>query len=133
METPGRGRKARYGPSVVSLLAAVWEAAGYPGWVRLNALLPSWLPWIRPRFRLGAEAEKPLLGIRARPIDRRLQARKQPCKRRRYGRPRPGRLWKPHMPVKTDRGEVTTPGFAESELVSHSGNNGGESSRTPGT
>ena len=41
------GRKPHYGPAVVTLLGAVWEAAGYPWSVRLKALLPSWLPWIR--------------------------------------------------------------------------------------
>jgi hypothetical protein len=32
---------------VLSVLAAVWAVAGYPWSVRLKALLPSWLPWIR--------------------------------------------------------------------------------------
>src|ERR1039458_10293776 len=50
VEAPARGRKPRYGSAVVSLLAAVWEAAGYPWSVRLKALLPSWMPWIRQRF-----------------------------------------------------------------------------------
>ena len=30
VEAPARGRKPRYNSSVVSVLAAVWEAAGYP-------------------------------------------------------------------------------------------------------
>jgi hypothetical protein len=109
---------------VVSLLAAVWEAAGYPWSVRLKALLPSWMPWIRQRFKLSAETEKQLLGISARQMDRRLQAKKNQCKRRLYGRTRPGRLLKHHIPVKTDSWNVTTPGFAEIDLVSHSGNSG---------
>ena len=124
VEAPARGRKPHYGPSVVSLLAAVWEAAGYPWSVRLKALLPSWMPWIRQRFKLSAETEEQLLGISARQIDRRLQAKKSPCKRRLYGRTRPGTLLKHHIPVKTDSWDVTTPGFAEIDLVSHSGNNG---------
>jgi hypothetical protein len=109
---------------VGSLLAAVWEAAGYPWSVRLKALLPRWMPWIRQRFKLRAETEKPLLGIRARQIDRRLQAKKQPCKRRLYGRTRPGRLLKHPIPVKTASGDVTTPGCAAIDRVSHSGNSG---------
>ena len=123
-EVQPRGRKPRYGPAVVSLLAAVWEAAGYPWSLRLKALLPSWMPWIRQRYKLSAETEKQLLRIRARQIDRRLQAKKNPCKRRLYGRTRPGRLLKHHIPVKTDSWDVTTPGFAEIDLVSHSGNRG---------
>jgi hypothetical protein len=31
---------------VISVLAAVWETAGYPWSVRLKALLPSWMSWI---------------------------------------------------------------------------------------
>src|ERR1035437_4913688 len=116
VEAQPRGRKPRYGASVVSLLAAVWEAAGYPWSVRLKALLPSWMPWIRQRFKLSAETEKQLLGISARQIDRRLQAKKTQRKRRLYGRTRPGRLLKHHIPVKTDSWDVTRPGFAEMPL-----------------
>ena len=118
------GSGPRYGSAVVTLLAAVWEAAGYPWSVRLKALLPSWMPWIRQRFKLSAETEKQLLGISARQMDRRLQAKKQQCKRRVYGRTRPGTLLKHHIPVKTDSWDVATPGFAEIDLVSHSGNSG---------
>ncbi|HUU13009.1 MAG TPA: integrase [Terriglobia bacterium] len=123
-EARARGRKPRYGQQVVSLLAAIWEVAGYPWSVRLKALLPSWMPWIRQRYKLSAETEKQLLGISARQIDRRLQAKKNQCKRRSYGRTKPGTLLKHHIPVKTDSWDVTTPGFAEIDLVSHSGNSG---------
>src|SRR5579871_5255350 len=47
-----RGRKPRYSKQVISILTGVWEAAGYPWSVRLKALLPSWMPWIRKRYRL---------------------------------------------------------------------------------
>src|ERR1035438_532053 len=108
-EARPRGRKPQYSTAVVTLLAAVWEAAGYPWSVRLKALLPSWMPWIRQRYKLSAETEKQLLGISARQIDRRLQAKKSQCKRRLYGRTRPGRLLKHHIPVKTDSWDVSTP------------------------
>jgi hypothetical protein len=39
-----------------------------------------------------------------------------------YGRTKPGTLLKHHIPIKTDAWAVTTPGFAEVDLVSHSGN-----------
>src|SRR2546429_1042381 len=38
-----------------------------------------------------------------------------------YGRTKPGYLLKHHIPVKTDRWDVQTPGFTEADLVSHSG------------
>jgi hypothetical protein len=123
-ETRPRGRKPRYSAAVVTLLGAVWEAAGYPWSVRLKAILPSWMPWIRQRYRPSAETERPLLGISARQIDRRLQAKKSQQKRRLYGQTQPGRLLKHHIPVKTDSWNVSTPGFAEIDLVSHSGNSG---------
>ena len=39
-----------------------------------------------------------------------------------YGRTKPGYLLKHHIPVKTDRWDVQSPGFTEVDLVSHSGN-----------
>ena len=62
--------------------------------VRLKALLPDWLPWIRKRYRLTAAVEKQLLRISARQIDRRLRAKKQAQRRRIYGRTKPGCLLK---------------------------------------
>ena len=119
-----RGRRPRYGRQVLSILTAIWEAAGYPWSVRLKALLPSWMPWIRKRYRMNLAMEKQLLGISARQIDRRLKAKKSERKRRMYGRTKPGSLLKHHIPVKTDSWDVTSPGFSEVDLVSHSGNSG---------
>ena len=117
-----RARSPSYGPVVVSVLQAVWEAAGYPWSVRLQALLPLWMPWVRKRFRVSAEVERHLLAISARQIDRRLAERKRRLKRRRYGGTRPGALLKHQIPVKTDAWDVRVPGFTEVDLVSHSGN-----------
>jgi len=119
-----RGRKPRYGQQLLSILAAIWEAAGYPWSVRLKALLPSWMPWIRKRYRMTPQMEKQLLDISARQIDRRLKGKKSERKRRIYGRTKPGSLLKHHIPVKTDSWDVTSPGFSEVDLVSHSGNSG---------
>jgi hypothetical protein len=123
-EARRRGRKPHYGREAVTLLAEVWEAAGYPWSVRLKALLPSWMPWIRKRYKPSAETERQLLRISARQMDRRLAGKKSQCKRRLYGQTKPGTLLKHHIPVKTDSWNVTKPGFAEIDLVSHSGNSG---------
>src|SRR5579872_2758949 len=43
----GRTRRPRgvtYGPRLISVLKAVWEAADYPWSARLTALLPEWMP-----------------------------------------------------------------------------------------
>ena len=90
--------------------------------MRLKALLPMWMPWIRKRFRVRPEIEKQMLKISPRQIDRRLQAQKGQRKRRIYGRTKPGYLLKHQIPVKTDSWDVSTPGFTEVDLVSHSGN-----------
>jgi transposase InsO family protein len=117
-----RGRKPRYGKQVISILTAVWEAAGYPWSVRLKALLGNWMPWVRKRYRPSVKVEKQLLAMSARQMDRRLAGRKREQKRKSYGRTKPGALLKHHIPVKTDCWDVQEPGFAEIDLVSHSGN-----------
>ena len=116
-----RPRGPSYGRPVIQALVQVWEAAGYPWSVRLKALLPLWLPWLRQRLALSAETERQLLAISPRQIDRRLRARKRILRRRLYGRTKPGTLLKHHIPIKTDHWNVTTPGFTEIDLVSHSG------------
>ena len=116
-----REHKPQYGKQVISVLAAVWEAAGYPWSVRLKALLPSWMPWIRKRYRLSGKVEEQLLAMSARQMDRRLQSRKRQQKREIYGRTKPGTLLKHHIPIKTDSWDVKAPGFTEVDLVSHSG------------
>jgi len=123
-EARPRGRKPQYSSAVVALLAAIWEAAGYPWSVRLKALLPNWMPWIRQRYQPSAETERQLRSISARQIDRRLAGKKSQGKRRLYGQTKPGTLLKHHIPVKTDSWNVSTPGFAEIDLVSHSGHSG---------
>jgi len=117
-----RRRGLIYNQETQAVLIAVWEAAGYPWSVRLKALLPQWMPWIRKRFRLRPEIEGQLLRISARQMDRRLKAQKTQRRRSIYGRTKPGYLLKHHIPVKTDRWDVHQPGFTEVDLVSHSGN-----------
>jgi transposase InsO family protein len=117
-----RRRGLTYNQETLALLTAVWEAAGYPWSVRLKALLPLWMPWIRKRYRVRPEIEKQLLKISPRQMDRRLKAQKTQRRRRLYGRTKPGYLLKHHIPVKTDRWDVESPGFTEVDLVSHSGN-----------
>ena len=113
---PARGPRRRrrphrftYGPQVLSILTAVWEAAGYPWSVRLKVLLPLELPWVRRRFRLPEEIERHLLRISPRQIDRRLQGKKRQLHRRTYGRTRPGRLLQHQAAVQTHHWDVKIP------------------------
>lgn len=116
-----RGRRRQYGPMVVAALRALWRAAGYPWAVRLKALLPVWLPRARTRLRLTPAVEAQLRQISPRQMDRLLQADKRQVRRRLYGRTKPGTLLKHQVPLRTDRWDVTTPGYTEVDLVAHSG------------
>jgi len=111
----------RYSTRVIQVLAAIWEAAGYPWSVRLKALLPLWLPWARQRFRLPPPLEAQLLRLSPRQMDRRLAPYLRPGRTGRYGGTKPGTLLKHHIPLRTDRWDVTVPGFTEIDLVAHSG------------
>lgn len=114
-------RRPTYSEDVIRLLAQVWEASGYLCAQRLTAALPMWLPWLRRHARITPTLEAQLVQISPRQIDRRLQARKHRIKRRLYGTTRPGSLLKHQIPIKTDHWDVTTPGYLEIDLVSHSG------------
>ncbi len=116
-----RRRPATYSPAMIQALTAIWEAAGYPWSVRLKALVPLWLPWARRRLRLSATVCQQLRAISPRQIDRRLALTKRQLKTRCYGRTKPGTLLKHHIPLKTDRWDVTVPGFTELDLVAHAG------------
>jgi len=119
-----RRRGHTYGAQVVGVLAKIWEAAGYAWSVRLKAMIPLWLPWARKHIKeLTPAIEQQLLAISPRQMDRRLRQRKQVLGRRIYGRTKPGTLLKHHIPLKTDAWDVDRAGFAEIDLVSHSGNN----------
>jgi len=116
-----RRRRPTYPEAVTRVLAFIWKAAGHPWSVRLKALLPLWVPKARGHLQLSPELERQLLRISPRQIDRRLKGHKRQIKRRLYGRTKPGTLLKHHIPLRTDRWEVTTPGFTEVDLVAHSG------------
>ena len=120
--TTSKGRRPTYGAKVILPLTAIWEAAGYPCSARLKALLPLWLPWAIKRLAISAQVQTQLLSISPATIDRRLKAKKRQLKKRLYGRTKPGTLLKHHIPIKTDSWDVKTPGFTETDLVSHSGN-----------
>lgn len=116
-----RLRGPSYSKAVDHALRLVWEAANYPWSVRLKALLPVWLPWLKKRLSLSPRLQSQLLRISPRQIDRRLRPYKQHAKRRLYGRTKPGSLLKHQIPIKAERWEVDEPGFTEIDLVSHSG------------
>src|SRR5262245_1715707 len=118
---PPRGRAVMYSAAAIDALEQIWAAAGYPWSRRLKALLPLWLPWARRRLRLRTAVEQQLRRISARQMDRRLAPRRRQLIKRLYGRTKPGTLLKHHIPLKTDRWDVSSPGFTEIDLVAHCG------------
>ena len=121
-DRPRRRRGATYSAAAMGVVEAIWKKAGYPWSERLKALLPLWLPYAREQVgRLTPEIERQVLSISARQMDRRLAARKRKLKRRLYGRTKPGALLKHQIAIQTRPWDVTGPGSAEIDLVSHSG------------
>jgi len=116
-----RKRRSKYSRGVVEVLRVIWETANYPWSLRLKALIPLWLPWVKKHRELSPRLEKELLAISPRQIDRRLGPYKKQVKKRLYGRTKPGTLLKHQIPIKAERWETTEPGFGEIDLVSHSG------------
>jgi len=121
---PPRRRAVQYGPAVIEALRVIWEAAGYPWSLRLKALLPLWLPWARRRLRLRPAVERQLVTISPRQMDRRLAPLRRQLVKRLYGRTKPGTRLKHHIPLRTDRWDVSSPGFTEIDLVAHCGSLG---------
>ena len=124
-ERSGRRRRGgppvRYGPVVVGTLRRIWAAAGYPWSLRLQALLPTWLPWACRRWRIPREVVEQLRRMSPRQMDRCLRPFKRELRKRQYGRTKPGTLLKYQIPLRTDRWDVQVPGFTEIDLVAHSG------------
>ena len=116
-----RKRRPKYSRGVVEVLRVIWEAANYPWSLRLRALIPLWLPWVKKHMEVSPRLEKELLTISPRQIDRRLGPFRKQVKKRLYGRTKPGTLLKHQIPIKAERWETTEPGFGEIDLVSHSG------------
>src|SRR2546422_564457 len=115
-----RRRRPTYPEAVTRALAFVWKAAGYPWSVRLKALLPLWLPRAQDHLRLPPEVIRQVSRISPRQMDRRLKGHKRQMEKRLYGRTKTGALFKNHIPLRTDRWDVTTPRGAGGGLGAHS-------------
>ena len=104
-------RPPRYREAMIRVLAQVGEAAGDLCSQRVQAALPQWLPWLRPRLSLTAELERQLRAISPRQIARRLQPRKRTLTRRLYGTTQPGALLEHQIPSQR------TPGMCPSRAI----------------
>lgn len=116
-----RTKENTYLNQTITILQAIWEAAGFPWSTRLKAIIPLWLPWIRKHYPVTPEIKQQLLAISSATIDRRLKDIKERAKKRIYTTTKPGYLLKSKIPVKTDSWDVHKPGFTEIDLVAHCG------------
>jgi hypothetical protein len=115
------GARRVYGPYVIKVLEAVWEASHYLWSARLKAALPVWMPWVRERFTLSVLQERQLRRISPATIDRHLAPIKRRLRRHIYGTTKPGTLLKHHIPIQTQAWDVRVPGFLEVDTVAHCG------------
>lgn len=122
-----RARADTYDPATFAILERIWKVSGYPWSRRLKAILPLWLPWIRRQIpSLTGGTERQLLAMSPATMDRHLTAQRRRVRKSRFGRTKPGRLLKHHIPLRIDRWNVTEPGWTEIDLVSHTGGNASE-------
>jgi len=121
VERPWRHRDKVYPERLVRVLESVWEAGQHPWSVRLKALLPLWLPWIKKRWVLSAEDVKQFLAMSPATMDRRLASYKRNLGRKIYGQTKPGRWLRRTIPIQTESWDVPDPGWIEADTVSHSG------------
>lgn len=128
LEPPPRRRSGprapHYAPEALKIIEEVWKRSGYPWSERLKVILKDWLPWIRKRLRPRPDIERQILAISSRQLDRRLKPLKSRLRTRIYGRTKPGRILKHHIPVRAVHWDVRKPGWTEIDLVAHSGNCG---------
>lgn len=103
------------------IVQQLWQASDYLCGQRLKPTILEWLPEIHREFKTTPQEERLLLSIGSATIDRMLKDKKLRLKRRIYGTTKPGALLKHQIPIKTDSWDVDRPGFAEVDLVSHSG------------
>lgn len=116
------GAKGQYGPEVVEVLKDLWLASDGLCAKRLKAAIPVGLPFYRPKCELPKDVCDRLLRVSPATLDRLLKpVRKQYGTRGRCGT-RPGTLFRHQIPSKTDRADITQPGYVEADTVAHCGN-----------
>lgn len=123
VDKPVRCREPIYPERLIRVLGSVWEAAQYPWSVRLQALLPLWMPRIKQRWDLTTQEQRHLLKMSPATMDRRLAPRRKQLGRKIYGQTKPGRWLRQTIPIQTDSSNVKEPGWMEADTVSHSGPN----------
>jgi hypothetical protein len=118
--SPGRGRRPVYGPELLPILKAVWFLMEQPCAKKMKVLLPKILTAFAKRNPIPESTRESLLKMSAASIERRL--RKVRIERGLCTTKAPTSSWyKSAIPVMPKDWNVTGPGTAQVDTVSHCG------------
>ena len=114
---PSGGRPIEYDSQALTpVLRRLWEATDYPCGIRLEAMLPEWIPAYEAYHRsLPQEIREPLLQASARTLDRLLQPLRAQAGRRSLTRP--GTLLRQAIPIRGSVWDDNVPGWLEVDTV----------------
>lgn len=117
---PGRGRKPVYGPEILPALKAIWFLMEQPCAKKMKVLLPKLLPAFTKRHPVPTSIEESLLQMSAASIDRRLKQLR--IVRGVSTTKAPTSSWyKSAIPIMPKDWNITQPGYAQADTVSHCG------------
>jgi hypothetical protein len=118
--TRRRGRQPAYGSDLLPTLKAIWFLMEQPCAKKLKVLLPRILPAFIKHYEVSEEVQKSLLQMSAASIDRRLKLIR--VERGMCTTKAPTSSWyKSAIPIMPKDWNITAPGYAQVDTVSHCG------------
>lgn len=117
---PNRGRRPIYGPELLPALKSIWFLMEQPCAKKLKVLLPKILPAFAKRNPVPSELQDKLLMMSAASIERKLRLIR--IERGVSTTKAPTSSWyKSAIPVMPKDWNITAPGYAQADTVSHCG------------
>ncbi len=108
--------------AILKPLKEIWLKANLPCSKRLKTILPLWLPGYVQLFgQLPTDVTNALLKISPPTIDRILKPIRIQDTKRGRSTTKPGTLLRKKIPIKTNQGDESRPGFPEADTVAHCG------------
>lgn len=115
-----RGRKPKYGPELLPVLKAIWFLMEQPCGKKMKVLLPRILPAFMKRSGVTQDVQTKLLEMSAAGIDRKLKILR--VERGLCTTKAPTSSWyKSAIPIMPKDWNITKPGYAQVDTVSHCG------------
>ena len=110
-------------PHILKPLKKIWLTANLPCSKNLKALLPLWIPGYTELFGpLPPHVVEALSHISPATIDRILSPSRLHLKKHGRSTTKPGTLLRNQIPIQTNQGNESRPGFLEADSVAHCGN-----------